>query len=897
MQVNKTSNTQLECAPKTAGRGDEDASSAVAKSRAEQPGPAETKTAQMPDVVPVKPRDAVPATESEGAIDLVSPQSSPTSSKVQNKKERAENAENGQFPAPKRQCLAPSDGGEKQSSTSVLAGTDAMEVEVVEDEAPVAEDGGAPQPAPTKEAKPKPVPLSVAEKEARTGMLRDELDTLARIKLSGDAIPSLRPSASDMINDFDLDAIRSSEAKAINMKTRQVMARFLEGSARNSKEVAALLLGGAANKPSEDDEAECMLKIEECISVVANLVERRPKITEGRVQSDGIVKRWEVKDVADIPERCRTLVETHRKMEAALCERIKLIETLLTELSSSKPKSMSKLDKNLVIMKDKFRKLEEKESKERNKLEGKLESNRRKQQQREEREKEKAEKDKVRAEEKEAKTREAKPAQELMPESDDPDFKPVEETPSREPKVRESKPPSRPKKSEPSKKAAGGASSADIKSFFGGAVAQKAAAASVGSEDKSMPKRKEKRNFPAWERPKNAVVAAFPFGPGEGGSRNASQPAVSADLTGWLSVMRNETMTGRTVRTRPLREDGTPHPKMKFFKLKMLIPLTETQLIDVEIDAEKKIWWDNEWDEAEDKLREIKADWEPQSDGLYKYQGRILQMQREGGGFYDCPRPAFYGTHSKVSGIVNPRQPLLQDPELDYAYESDGDWESEMGDGEDIGSDLDGDDDEEEDEEDGGFVVPDGYGSDECEGEEAAKTKKRKLEQIVHYRALPAELAELLTVQVLDKLPLCLSSDPNVYLEENVDYFGEDVSLNEVKAPNLEAAIQALHKHPTAVAFTYILPGTEHKLAGRVFLKGKKPSDETKQPVQGFVSGYLQKVPEAKSKAVWNAMMTKPTGLLCLLRRLWACPPPIVACCIMSATCSLHPNSWSGERH
>ena len=133
----------------------------------------------------------------------------------------------------------------------------------------------------------------------------------------------------------------------------------------------------------------------------------------------------------------------------------------------------------------------------------------------------------------------------------------------------------------------------------------------------------------------------------------------------------------------------------------------------------------------------------------------------------------------------------------------------------------------------------------------------------MHYRALPAELAELLTVQVLDKLPLCLSSDPNVYryLEENVDYYGEDVSLNEVKAPNLEAAIQALHKHPTAVAFTYILPGTEHKLAGRVFLKGKKPSDEIKQPVQGVVSGYLQKLPESKSKAVWNAMMTTPTGL------------------------------------
>ena len=32
-----------------------------------------------------------------------------------------------------------------------------------------------------------------------------------------------------------------------------------------------------------------------------------------------------------------------------------------------------------------------------------------------------------------------------------------------------------------------------------------------------------------------------------------------------------------------------------------------------------------------------------------------------------------------------------------------------------------------------------------------------------------------------------------------------------------------MHKHPTAVAFTYILPDGEHKLGGTVFLKSKKP--------------------------------------------------------------------------
>ena len=46
------------------------------------------------------------------------------------------------------------------------------------------------------------------------------------------------------------------------------------------------------------------------------------------------------------------------------------------------------------------------------------------------------------------------------------------------------------------------------------------------------------------------------------------------------------------------------------------------------------------------------------------------------------------------------------------------------------------------------------------------------LRQIVHYRSLPADLAEMLTVQVIDKLPLSLSSDPNIHLDENTDYYG-----------------------------------------------------------------------------------------------------------------------------
>jgi hypothetical protein len=88
----------------------------------------------------------------------------------------------------------------------------------------------------------------------------------------------------------------------------------------------------------------------------------------------------------------------------------------------------------------------------------------------------------------------------------------------------------------------------------------------------------------------------------------------------------------------------------------------------------QQIHWDVEWDDAEDKLNEIMTNVEQQDDGLFKYQGRLLQMLTEGGGWFDCRRPAYYGTNSKTSKFINARQPLVQDPELDYSYESDADW-------------------------------------------------------------------------------------------------------------------------------------------------------------------------------------------------------------------------------
>ncbi|KAL2631644.1 hypothetical protein R1flu_016330 [Riccia fluitans] len=78
-------------------------------------------------------------------------------------------------------------------------------------------------------------------------------------------------------------------------------------------------------------------------------------------------------------------------------------------------------------------------------------------------------------------------------------------------------------------------------------------------------------------------------------------------------------------------------------------------------------------------------------------------------------RPPYYGTFSKSSDVIKPRNPLKQDPKLDYEVDSDGEWEEEEP-GESL-SDFENEKDEEEDrvdhedDEDSSdeFMVPDGY--------------------------------------------------------------------------------------------------------------------------------------------------------------------------------------------
>eukprot|EP00960_Hanusia_phi_P049235 759446-Hanusia_phi.AAC.3 len=353
-------------------------------------------------------------------------------------------------------------------------------------------------------------------------------------------------------------------------------------------------------------------------------------------------------------------------------------------------------------------------------------------------------------------------------------------------------------------------------------------------------------SFRPWEAPRNAVVASFPFGPAPNSKSTRTAP-IDSDLQSWLDLLRKEPIRERPQRA--LREDGKVHPKMKLIQLNMKLPVVKTQLVDVDVDASQKVIWDIEEEGQEAKLEGIMNEAEPTSDGLYRYRGRILQFLTEGGGWFDCRRPPYYGTVSRASAAVNGRRPLHQDPELDYSYESDADWESEVGEGEDLGSDLDGEDEEEEyEEEDGGFVVPDGYMSDD--GMENGVCKK-KLQQILHYQSLPVELAEMLSVKILDNLPLCLSSDPNIHLDPDTDYYGDDIG--HARAASLEAAIQILYNHPTAVAFTYLLPDSEHKLAGTVFLKGQKALEQ-KQEYPGMVSGCLKRISDAKKQAIWKEL-------------------------------------------
>ena len=126
------------------------------------------------------------------------------------------------------------------------------------------------------------------------------------------------------------------------------------------------------------------------------------------------------------------------------------------------------------------------------------------------------------------------------------------------------------------------------------------------------------RNFHPWEKPKNAVVAGFPLGPGPNRNhRREAKAPEGTDLGSWISHWKQNPRRNDIAHT-TLRDDGRPHPRMKMVQLCMMVPVTRTQLVDVDVDAVKKVIWDIEADPEEQQLQVILNEAEATSEGLYR---------------------------------------------------------------------------------------------------------------------------------------------------------------------------------------------------------------------------------------------------------------------------------------
>jgi len=129
-------------------------------------------------------------------------------------------------------------------------------------------------------------------------------------------------------------------------------------------------------------------------------------------------------------------------------------------------------------------------------------------------------------------------------------------------------------------------------------------------------------------------------------------------------------------------------------------------------------------------LMEIKQKKKPLSKKAHgRFKMKLLQ-------FHENHRPAYYGTWQQKSNILNGKNPFKKDSSLlDYDYDSDDDWEEEEP-GEDLNAFSDEDEEEEEEEEDSeteGWLVPDGYfsedegvGESDEEGSEAKKAEQKE---------------------------------------------------------------------------------------------------------------------------------------------------------------------------
>lgn len=100
--------------------------------------------------------------------------------------------------------------------------------------------------------KVKHVAMSEEDKEKKLKLFNEELSLLSKMQVHGDNIPFLRASEEEEAE--ELDGVETGD-EVLPAKTKQVIARFVEGSAKTAGELAKLLHGNNASATKMDAEA------------------------------------------------------------------------------------------------------------------------------------------------------------------------------------------------------------------------------------------------------------------------------------------------------------------------------------------------------------------------------------------------------------------------------------------------------------------------------------------------------------------------------------------------------------------------------------------------------------------------------------------------------------------
>jgi hypothetical protein len=231
--------------------------------------------------------------------------------------------------------------------------------------------------------------LSSEEREKRERLIRDELFMLSEMRVYGDFIPFLRPSAEELL---ELEEMKNCEGP-LPIKIRQLYSRHIEGRAMTFVQVLECLKSTVSTLVfAENSSAGLEIeRLDGLAALLAENVECRPQFVHGIKEQSGpaeniadtnvdepeVSRRLAIKDMADIPEKFRSIVDVHRKMESAIKERMMHLQMMLNEVKCG-GKNLAKMDRVLVSMKDKYAKLEDRERKDKEKLESKLEADRKK---------------------------------------------------------------------------------------------------------------------------------------------------------------------------------------------------------------------------------------------------------------------------------------------------------------------------------------------------------------------------------------------------------------------------------------------------------------------------------------------------------------------------------------